>query len=343
MNVAKSLRQYSRSLDIMLEVPDGFHDEPEPRAVVVPRPPMVEVVDIESKTEFFDNLVPMRSDLNMRLEEESHTRPGQLEKLSTDDIWVEQAQFVPHYVESSVSTIDEARARAHAALDRAGGEEEVNGCHEIVWTAWGCDDKTTRRHTLCFLLLLFLFIIVLSFLIGLLTGSTPKPVFSAVNKPLDYSEQDGNNQWIGDLPENKPSEELLPRKPRPTNVTAHEATQQATPCQSSITVDKACYVEDEDLIFINFIDCTPKNEDWVGIWKDGEDITNLSEDYYAWAMSCGTKSCHGAPVSMRIAFESYGLGLDTFRAFLIHDTPDGTPYIVEAMSESFVVTDNCNR
>ena len=95
------------------------------------------------------------------------------------------------------------------------------------------------------------------------------------------------------------------------------------------------------MIVINFVNCSPLEGDWVGIWRTREDPNNLSQDFLAWAFSCGTQSCQRSPVSRRIALEAYGLGFDSFRAFLVHDTFNDTPYVVEALSEPFVVTDFC--
>ena len=93
---------------------------------------------------------------------------------------------------------------------------------------------------------------------------------------------------------------------------------------------------------MTFVNCSPMENDWVGIWRTREDPTNLSDDFLEWAFSCGTQSCNRSPVSKRIALEAYDLDFDSFRAFLVHDRGNGTPYVVEAMSEPFVVTTFCS-
>jgi len=384
---------------------DGFQDEPEPRAMVLSRPFVVESdkdVLLESKSEFFDKLIPMKSDINLRDQVQCETKEAQIYKSYEDEVWVEDAKFVAHDAESSDNSIQEARKQARLALEKAREPEVPNKYHIITWTAWGCDDQQTRRHIICFLTLLFLFVIVFALLISVLLSSNQEQVFSAANRPLNYTEMD-DSLWIGDLPENKPFEEPLNLKTRPTRApvvdsstlpNSHQALTHETllpeispstpspppkvdladrlaptevrevstsnptemvdessastneppsTCQSSLTSDKLCYIEDEDVIVVDFINCRPRSVDWVGIWRDAEDPSNLSQDFYAWTRSCGSKSCRGAPTSMQLAFEASGLGLDTFRAFLVHNTTDGTPYIVKAMSEPFVVTRDCSR
>lgn len=140
------------------------------------------------------------------------------------------------------------------------------------------------------------------------------------------------------MPTGKPSSETQ----IPTNrASTSSPSGQPSICQSSLTVNKSCYVEDEDVIVINFVNCSPQEGDWVGIWRSREDPNNLSEDFVEWAWSCGTKDCRRSPASKRMTIDAYGLGFDSFQAFLVHDTPDGTPYLVEAMSEQFVVTSFC--
>lgn len=392
-------KQYSaRSLDIMPELSDGFHDEPEPRAVVLPRPPMIQNelgVVVESTSEFFDKLVAIPPGANLRCQEECDTREGQEEDARfAEEVWVDNAKFVAHEMKSSSETsIQEAQTRAVVALGKDEEKHDTIACHEIVWTAWGCDDLKTRRHVTCFLTLLFLFIFVFSFLIGLLVSEKSEPVLSSADIPLATAGED-TYQWIGDLPENKPSEKPPHLKPRPTNVplpvphdsysnspsshplsrnlniegfqrmptpstwlepsksnmmtndhgsASSSSIQRPITCPSLITVDKKCYVEEEDVILITFVNCNPKINAWVGIWRSDIDVTNLSESIFASAWFCGT-TCQNNPFSNFLAFEAHRLGVGGFyRAFLVHETPNGTPYVVEAKSEPFLVTNECSR
>jgi hypothetical protein len=452
---------YSPSLGITFESADGeeiFCDEYEPRAVIVPRLPVpgaIEVRDRVHDPEFFDgmvamrnddNMIGMRADLNQRWQNPMKRCGDEGETISSDGVWKEK--FAPPLDPAvQVDSIEESRARAHEALDRASRQEDAN-CHEIVWTAWGCNDTKTRRRVICIVLMFLVTVAVMGFLIGLFlaneTATETDPITE--NQPVD-AHNDGSD-WIADEPGHRPFEnpgvtpptgrptlvatpasamastsetgapskspnrltkrpvldtvppdlplptrspvavaETPTRNPAPSPVTTptrnptpspvttptrnptpspvvqptakpviltssptqlpfkdtRNPTPAPTPCQSSLTVDKSCYVEDQDVIVIEFLNCDPQDDDWVGIWLASEDPENLSDRFYTWAWSCGTQSCLGAPSTMRMAFEAYGLGFDSFRAFLVHEAPDDDPYFSHAMSAPFTVTDDCSR
>ena len=133
---------------------------------------------------------------------------------------------------------------------------------------------------------------------------------------------------------------------RPTRLPTQETrtpTDEPSTCESILVVDNFCYVDDEDNILVDFINCDPQDDDWVGIWLASEDPDNLSGNSYAWAWSCGSQNCDGAPTTNRIAFETSRLGFETFRAFLVNETPQNQSYVSHAMSEPFTVQRNCSR
>jgi hypothetical protein len=430
---------YSPSLGITFESADGediFCDEPEPRAVLATRLPLPGALEVREEVqvpEFFDRMVAMRlsddsmismrSDLNQRWQHPPQRCGEDRETISNDGVWKEGFSPSQDPPDLPVDTIEATRARARVALERASRQEDAN-CHEIVWTAWDCNDRKTRRKVICIILIFLATVAVIGFLTGLvLADQTTETGAAAKNRSVD-AHNDGYD-WIGDEPpENKPFENpgvppptrrptlvptlaspvaplpqtgapskspspltkrpvldtVPPDLPLPTRTPVEVAmptrnptaspveretptrnptaspvakptvkpvvsnpTRGPTPCQSSLTVDKSCYVESQDVIVVEFINCDPQDDDWVGIWLASEDPENLSGNFYTWAWSCGTQSCLGAPKTMRIAFEAQGLGFESFRSFLVHETPDNDPYFSHAMSEPFTVTSDCSR
>lgn len=432
---------YSPSLGITFESVDGeeiFCDEPEPRAVILPCfpiPATLEVREAAQDPEFFDNMrgirsddnmISSRSDLNLRWKDSPKGCEEKVETISVDGVWTDE-RLPPKDPNSLADSIEATRARAHAALERA-SRQENNNCHEIVWNAWGCNDRKTRRSAICIMLMFLATTTVIGFLTGLIMeNKTTEPGAVTESRPAD-AQNDGYG-WIGDDPENRPFDNPgdppppgrpattptptfpampppsqtsaptkspspltkrpvldtvppdLPRPTRPPTTAAEVPTrgpaagpvettkptrapvarptakpvvittssptrspaQVSSPCQSSLTVDKACYVESQDLIIVDFINCDPQDDDWVGIWLASEDPEDLSESFYTWAWSCGTQSCLGAPTTMRMAFKANGLGFNNFRAFLVHESPEDEPYFSHAMSEPFTVAGYCSR
>lgn len=445
--------QYSPSLGIAFESADGqeeiFHDEPEPRAIIIPQLPSsqplpdegkVELREEQQNPEFFNNMIAIRSDLNPRWQDiPPQAREEGNEVSAVDGAWRGTVEVAATDEESDVASasFDEARARARAALERASGHQDSN-CSEIVWTASGCNDRKTRRRISFTLFFILAMVVSTGILIGTLVGGGRGS--TVVQNP------ENSNEWIGDLPEDYPTEKSIepvpahstasptrastvaavtvtstpsvapfaqtkrpvldtvppdmpsptqpPRQPSPSVVaigvpqTAQPTKQptrqiptaspteqrpaptprptdqsvQASPqttqrpstapvssndapmqCRSSLTVDKNCYVEESDEIVIELVNCDPQNDDWVGIWLNSEDPENLSDNFLTWAWSCGSRSCLGAPSTMRMAFEAKGLGSRRLRAFLVHEQPKDAPYSSQTMSEAFAVTDRCSR
>ena len=147
---------------------------------------------------------------------------------------------------------------------------------------------------------------------------------------------------------------MIPLSPPPVGVSvapvpgtaAPSAVPQPSPsdsptCRNAIAVNEECVLGWRDDINVDFGNCDPQDDDWIGIWPDDENPDNLSENYVDWVWSCGTQSCLGAPNSNRVVFEKNRLPLGIFRAFLIHEPRHGAPYYSHVMSQSFAVTNYC--
>jgi hypothetical protein len=120
--------------------------------------------------------------------------------------------------------------------------------------------------------------------------------------------------------------------PQPTN---------SPTCRSTITVNNICFLGWLDDVIVDFVNCDPQDDDWVAIWPENDDPSNLSENYIDWTWSCGTQSCLGAPNANRVIFEKNRLPLGTFRVYLLHDMSTEGPYFSNTMSQPFLVTNYC--
>lgn len=104
------------------------------------------------------------------------------------------------------------------------------------------------------------------------------------------------------------------------------------------------------MIVVNFNNCDPQPQDWIGIYVDGttvafsENKERVSDDYIDWAFTYGEQECVDSPSTYSFAFaanyKNYLRGF-TLRAYLIRNTPNGPPFEVVAKSDSFVPTQVC--
>jgi hypothetical protein len=112
-----------------------------------------------------------------------------------------------------------------------------------------------------------------------------------------------------------------------------------------ISVDKVCYVKDEDTIIVYFEQCNLQQDDWwVGIYLEGADPQQLGEFddvTWDWAWNCGSQDCGDFSSTHFLSFDTSDLGLSTFRVHLLQTDPAGPPYQSQAMSEPFVVSGSC--
>jgi hypothetical protein len=103
----------------------------------------------------------------------------------------------------------------------------------------------------------------------------------------------------------------------------------------------------EDIV-INFVNCNPENDDWIGVYPDWTDTQDLG---YAqlWAWSCGDQDCRGKTTSGTITFngrfvgepnlDAWPLDQDDYKVYLIRRNPGG-PYSGYVESDKFKVKRN---
>ena len=119
------------------------------------------------------------------------------------------------------------------------------------------------------------------------------------------------------------------------------------PCRTSIEVaeGEGCVVQG-DTIQINFENCEPEEDDWIGIYPTWED---LDSEPVLWTWACGSQDCRGAVMygTVQLSEEHKGEGKngywplwrDDYIAVLVRRNSDsGSGAYAE--SESFEITRN---
>ena len=139
-----------------------------------------------------------------------------------------------------------------------------------------------------------------------------------------------------DLPTSSPTT-LEPTASSPTS----SPSSQRTPCTNQIYVDQSCYVQGQGVVTINFSQCDPQVDDWIGIYVDGANPQALGENYVNWSWACGSRICFGTAERNIFTFNSADFARQSFRAFLIRDSANGAPYESIIMSDVFTVAQTC--
>jgi hypothetical protein len=109
----------------------------------------------------------------------------------------------------------------------------------------------------------------------------------------------------------------------------------------------------ETVLIVNFENCDPQTDDWVGVYPDGSEFQQgggpteyLTNDWIDWVWTCGDRSCPGNPASFTFALpidpDDPEYNMLNLRAYLIRSTPNGPPNEIVAKSEPFRVIDPCN-
>jgi hypothetical protein len=116
----------------------------------------------------------------------------------------------------------------------------------------------------------------------------------------------------------------------------------------AIEVESNCYEEGEE-ITVNFSNCDPQFDDWVGVYPDWVDQDNLGAALL-WSWSCGDQFCTGPTEFGSVTFDesfvsgqgspNWPLDQDSYRVFLIRRTPGG-PYSAYAETQRFRIRNNC--
>jgi hypothetical protein len=112
-----------------------------------------------------------------------------------------------------------------------------------------------------------------------------------------------------------------------------------TPCVSTMSVEKSCYVIGAEPIRISFSQCDPLSDDWIGVFFSGMSQSYLTDDYFSWVWACGTQTMQCESASNTVLLETPDVP-GSFRAFLVKDA-ESSPYESVAVSATFTVDNAC--
>jgi hypothetical protein len=123
-------------------------------------------------------------------------------------------------------------------------------------------------------------------------------------------------------------------------------------CITNISVTQDCFFMSDTVIVIQFNNCDPKQDDWVGLYPDGSEYLEqssgkelLSDNWVSWAWSCGDQSCKVSPATNGFPLAvnpDQTNNLFKLRVYLIRASDSGPPFQVIAKSDSFELADPCN-
>lgn len=121
-------------------------------------------------------------------------------------------------------------------------------------------------------------------------------------------------------------------------------------CEARVSVAQECFFDVDNVIVVNFENCNPEAEDWVGVFPDtpyddespGTEL--VGNNFINWAFTCGDIDCEGSPFTNSFGFPTEyndGFEFPLLRAYLLRNNLDGPQYEVIAKSEPFVPTQIC--
>lgn len=171
---------------------------------------------------------------------------------------------------------------------------------------------------------------------------TPSPTPAPTSEPTPQPTLEPTPSPTED-PTARPSASLTPVPTEP----------QAPTCASRISVAQDCFFMSDNVLVVEFENCDPQPDDWIGLYPEGSEFQEegtggefLTDDWIAWAWSCGDQSCEVSPPANSFAFsvdpEDPAFNLFNLRAFLIRSSANGPPYQVIAKSDPFAIADPCN-
>lgn len=124
-------------------------------------------------------------------------------------------------------------------------------------------------------------------------------------------------------------------------------------CTTTISAVQDCYFAEANVLVVDFENCNPEEEDWIGVFPDGMSFDDgssatewVSDDWIDWAFTCGDSNCSDSPTTNSFAFPTNnnpGYELVSLRVYMLRNTRGGAPYEIIAQSESFIVTNICGR
>ena len=110
-----------------------------------------------------------------------------------------------------------------------------------------------------------------------------------------------------------------------------------TECFDSLTANKLCYENGDDIIF-SFDNCQPRADDWVGIYHISTDKSQLREPI-AWLWTCGDQFCQDEIAKGQVTFYSVQ-GRGRYIAYLVRQS-SSYPYEAYAETEIIRVGNSC--
>lgn len=150
-----------------------------------------------------------------------------------------------------------------------------------------------------------------------------------------------------------PTSEPTPSPPtaEPTPIPSRPPTPQPTaepsPCFERLEISKSCF-EVGETIEVDFGNCDPFSDDWVGLYDARADSRNLAFPLF-WLWSCGDQICRQASFAGNLDFNESAEGLANwplqegiYQVHLLRNSLSGAPY--ESFRESReirVVADSC--
>jgi hypothetical protein len=126
----------------------------------------------------------------------------------------------------------------------------------------------------------------------------------------------------------------------PTGAPSSAPSLSPTPCTNHLVIDKFCYVQKSDNITVDFAQCTPRQNDWIGIYPAGSNPRNLKDNFVEWSWTCGSKGCQGEVFRAEL-FLPTAILAGYYRAHLVRDSPSGAPYYSDIVSDAFEVAFTC--
>jgi hypothetical protein len=134
--------------------------------------------------------------------------------------------------------------------------------------------------------------------------------------------------------------------PSPTRVPTPQPTPEPSLCFERLETSKSCFEMGEN-IEVEFGNCDPLSDDWVGFYDSSADPDNL-DDPLLWLWSCGDQSCRQATRANDLDFDASSEGLadwplqeGIYKVYLLRNSLSGGPYERFRESREIRVADSC--
>ena len=124
----------------------------------------------------------------------------------------------------------------------------------------------------------------------------------------------------------------------PTQLPSEAPSQSPTGCTDEIATDFLCYNRNDDVdIQVDFQQCDPNDDDWIGIYPAGANGLFQDDNYFGWSWACGDEDCQGPTFANRVALDS-DLDAAWYQVFLLRENSFGE-YRIVASSAVFLISD----